>query len=222
MLLRVPNLLRPDQIAALRERIDSVPLQDGGRTGHRDLKRNLQLTGDMPGARPILDEIYRVLAGCQQLAAFALPRKFTIMVNRYEPGMYYQLHADAALMGNPGDPNPIRTDLSFTLVLSDPSEYDGGEFHLRTGYGETTLKEPAGTLISYPSNMPHRVEPISRGVRVCAVGWIQSLIRDLEQRKILMQIAQLHAQVTGGDVKHKYDQSFGQVRESLLRLWSEN
>ncbi|GAB5469056.1 MAG: Fe2+-dependent dioxygenase [Rhodospirillales bacterium] len=222
MLLRVPNLLQPDAVAALRQKIDAVQPEDGRRTGHPDLKRNLQLTGDTPAARPILNEIYRILTGCQQLTSFAIPRTFTITVNRYETGMFYAYHSDAALMGNPGQAQPIRTDLSFTLVLSDPSEYDGGEFHVRTGYGEMVLKEPAGTLICYPSNMPHRVETITRGARVSAIGWIQSLIRNPEQRMVLLQLGQLHHTVTGGDVTHAQEQSFSTLRENLMRMWAES
>ncbi|MEO1192326.1 MAG: Fe2+-dependent dioxygenase [Pseudomonadota bacterium] len=222
MLLRVPNLLSPQAVAELRQKIDAVPPEDGRRTGHPDLKRNLQLTGDTPAARPILNEIYRILTSCQQLTSFSIPRTFTITVNRYETGMFYSYHADAALMGNPGQAEPIRTDLSFTLTLSDPSEYDGGEFHLRTGYGEMVLKEPAGTLICYPSNMPHRVEPITRGARVSAIGWIQSLIRSPEQRSILMQLANVQHAVTRGDANHPQEQAFGQIRENLMRLWAES
>lgn len=222
MLLRIPNFMKPQEVAALRQRIDAVAPEDGTATGHPELKRNLQLTGNNPQARPLLDEIYRRLTGNAQLSSFALPRTFTITINRYEPGMYYHFHSDAALMGNPGSPQPIRTDLSFTVVLSDPSEYDGGEFHVRTGYGEMTFKEPAGTLMCYPSNMPHRVETITRGARVCAIGWIQSLIRSPEQRMIFMQLAQIHYATTANDPKHPQDQQFGQLRENLLRLWAEN
>ncbi len=222
MLLRIPNFMQPQEVASLRQRIDAIQPQDGSETGHPELKRNLQLTGNNPAARPLLDEVYRRLTANGQLNSFALPRTFTITINRYEEGMFYHFHSDAALMGNPGQPQPIRTDLSFTVVLSDPSEYDGGEFHVRTGYGEVTLKEPAGTLISYPSNMPHRVAPITRGARVSAIGWIQSLIRSPEQRMIFTQLSQLHHATTGGDPKHPNDQQFGQLRENLLRLWAES
>lgn len=222
MLLRIPQFMQPHEVAALRQKIDAVPPEDGSATGHPTLKRNLQLTGNTVAARPILDEIHRRLTTNQQLVSFALPRTVTISVNRYQPGMYYHFHSDAALMGGPEHPNPIRTDLSFTVVLCDPSEYEGGEFYVRTGYGEMVLKEPIGTLLCYPSNMPHRVETISRGERVCAIGWIQSLIRDPEQRAIMMQLGQLHRAVTGADPKHPHDQAFGQIRNNLLRLWAEN
>lgn len=222
MLLRVPQLMQPHEVQALRQKIDAIPPEDGHQTGHPDLKRNLQLTGNNPAARPLLDEIYKRLTASPQLTAFAVPRTFTITINRYEPGMYYHFHSDAALMGNPGQPQPIRTDLSFTLVLSDPSEYDGGEFHVRTGYGEMTLKEPAGTLICYPSNMPHRVETITRGARVCAIGWVQSLIRSPDQRMVVMQLSQLHHATTGSDPKHPLDQQFSQLRENLMRMWAES
>jgi len=222
MLLRIPQFMQPHEVAALRQKADTIPPEDGSATGHPDLKRNLQLTGNTPGARPLLDELHRRLTSNSQLVSFALPRTFTITINRYRPGMYYHFHSDAALMGNPGDPEPIRTDLSFTVVLSEPSEYEGGEFYLRTGYGEMVLKEPAGTLICYPSNMPHRVETISRGERVCAIGWIQSLIRDPEQRMILLQLGQLHRTVTNNDPKHQHDQSFVQIRNNLLRIWAES
>ncbi len=214
-------MMQPQEVASLRQRIDAVTPEDGSQSGHPDLKRNLQLTGNNPAALPLLDEIYKHLTASQQLASFALPRTFTITINRNEPGMYHHFHSDAALMGNPGHPQPIRTDLSFTLVLSDPSEYDGGEFHIRTRYGEMTLKEPTGTLICCPSNMLHRVETITRGARVCAIGWIQSLIRSSDQHMIFMQLAQLHHATAGVDPKHPQDQQFGQLRENLLRLWAE-
>jgi len=222
MLLRVPNFLQADEVRALRQRIDSLPPEDGTVSGNPSLKQNRQLTGANPAVRPLLDEMHRRLLANQEFVSFALPLNFSVAFNRYEPGMFYHFHSDAALMGNPGQPQPIRTDLSFTLVLSDPSEYEGGEFHVRTGYGEMTLKEPAGTLVCYPSNMPHRVETITRGARVCAIGWIQSLIRSPDQRMVFMQLSQLHHATTGSDPKHPMDQQFSQLRENLMRMWAES
>ncbi|GAB5470912.1 MAG: Fe2+-dependent dioxygenase [Rhodospirillales bacterium] len=222
MLLRIPQFLSPQEVASLRQRIDGLPAEAGSATGNPQLKHNLQLNGNNPAIRPLIEELHRRLIGNQQLVSFALPKTLTITINRYEPGMYYHFHSDAAIMGGPGDPQPIRTDLSFTLALSEPEEYDGGEFHLRTGYGETVLKEAAGSLICYPSNMPHRVETITRGQRICAIGWIQSIVRGSDERAVMLQLWQLHGAVTGGDPAHQQDQAFGQLRNNLLRLWAEH
>jgi len=210
--------MKPDEVAALRRRLDAIQPEDGRLTGHPDLKRNEQFTGSNPQARPLLDEIQQRMARNPRLSSFAIPRSITITLNRYGPGMYYQFHADAALLGEGA---PIRADLSFSVFLSDPSEYDGGEFHVKTGFGEMVLKEPLGTLICYPPDMPHRVETITRGHRVCAIGWIQSFIRDPDRRKVLNHLGQLHHAVTGGDPKNPHDQSFGQIRNNLLRMWAE-
>ncbi len=221
MLLRIPSFLQPGEVSALRQRIDAIQPEDGTISGNPDLKRNLQLTGANPAVRPLLEDLHRRLLGNQDFVSFAMPLTLTIAFNRYEPGMFYHFHSDAAIMGGVGSAQPIRTDLSFTLVLSDLGEYDGGAFHVRTSYGEVALREPAGTLFCYPSNMPHRVETITRGQRVSAIGWIQSLVRSTEKREIMQQLGQLHRAVTGNDPKHEHDQSFGQVRNNLLRLWGE-
>ncbi len=221
MLLRVPNFLQADEVRALRQRIDSLPPEDGTVSGNPSLKQNRQLTGANPAVRPLLDEMHRRLLANQEFVSFALPLNFSVAFNRYEPGMFYHFHSDAAVMGGLGSTIPIRTDLSLTVFLSEPAEYEGGEFHVRTSYGELVIKEPAGTLICYPSNMPHRVETITRGQRVSLIGWIQSLVRSIEHRELMQQLGQLHRAVTGNDPKHEHDQAFGQVRNNLLRLWAE-
>ncbi len=221
MLLRIPNFLQPNEVMALRQRVDSIQAEDGTISGNPALKQNLQLTGQNPAVRPLLDEMHQRLFANQEFVSFALPLNMSIAFNRYNPGMFYQFHSDAAVMGGVGAHPPLRTDLSITLSLTAPGDYEGGEFHIRTPYGEMMLKEEAGTLICYPSNMPHRVEAIRSGQRVSAIGWVQSLIRSPEQRAILQQLGHLHRGVTGSDPQNPHDQAFGQLRNNLLRMWSE-
>ncbi|MEQ8652615.1 MAG: Fe2+-dependent dioxygenase [Kiloniellales bacterium] len=221
MLLRIPNFLQPGEVTALRQQIDAIQTEDGSVSGNPNLKQNRQLTGANPAVRPLLDEVQRRLFANQEFVSFALPLHMSVAFNRYDPGMFYQFHSDAAIMGSIGQQQPLRTDLSITISLSSEQEYEGGEFHIRTPYGEMTLKEAAGTLICYPSNMPHRVEAIRQGQRISAIGWVQSLLRSPEKREIVQQLGHLHRAVTANDPNHPQDQAFGQLRNNLLRMWSE-
>ncbi len=221
MLLRIPNFLQPGEVATLRQRIEAIPTEDGSSSGNPNLKQNRQLTGANPVVRPLLDDLHRRLFANQEFVSFALPLNLSIAFNRYDPGMFYQFHSDAAIMGSVGAQQPLRTDLSVTLSLSSESEYEGGEFHIQTPYGEMMLKEAAGTLICYPSNMPHRVEAVRQGQRVSVIGWVQSLLRSPEKREIVQQLGRLHRSVTGSDPNHPQDQAFGQLRNNLLRMWAE-
>src|SRR5690606_18221650 len=116
------------------------------------------LTGREPEVQQAMERMTRLLLADRRFTSFSHPRQLTMLFNRYEPGMFYKDHMDAALTGNARG-QPLRTDLSFTVFLSDPEEYEGGEFVIRTGFGNLTVKEPAGNAICYPSNMLHRVEP---------------------------------------------------------------
>lgn len=221
MLLKIPDVMAPAQVAELRALLEKAPFQDGTLTGHPRLKKNLQLLGRAPEAQQALGLAMRALAGNRLFGSFAQPYNFQLVFNRYEPGMFYKDHMDAALMGGLKGGAPIRTDLSFTLFLTDPADYEGGDFVIRTGFGDLRVRGQLGHAICYPSNMLHRVEPVTRGARWAAVGWVQSVIRDLDQRLIVHELEQLRERVTGNSVDHPEDEAFSRLRENLVRKWSE-
>lgn len=221
MLLKIPNVMSAGQVAELRALLERAPFQDGRVTGHPRLKQNLQILGRAPEAQPAVQLVMRALVGSRLFQSFAQPFNFQVMFNRYEPGMFYKDHMDAALMGGLKGGAPIRTDLSFTVFLSDPADYEGGDFVIRTGFGDLTVRGELGHAICYPSNMLHRVEPVTRGARWAAVGWVQSLFRDHEQRALVHELEQLRERVTRNDVDHPEDEAFSRLRENLVRQWAE-
>ncbi len=221
MLLKIPNVMAPAQVAELRGLLERAPFQDGTVTGHPRLKKNMQILGRAPEAQQGVNLVMRALVGSRLFTSFAQPLNFQVMFNRYEPGMYYKDHMDAALMGGLKGGAPLRTDLSFTVFLTEPSEYEGGDFVMRTGFGDLRVRGELGHAICYPSNMLHRVEPVTRGARWAAVGWVQSVIRDLDQRLTIFELEQLRERVTGNSVDHPEDETFAHLRENLMRLWSE-
>ncbi len=220
MLLKIPNVLAPEQVQELLGLLQASPFEDGSVTGHPKLKKNLQMLGRAPAAQQGVQIIARALFGNATFASFALPRNIQIVFNRYEPGMFYKEHMDSTLMGGLKN-QPLRTDLSFTVFLTDPAAYEGGDFVMRTGFGELRVREPAGSAICYPSGMLHRVEPVTAGARWASVGWIQSFIRNQDQRLAVHELDQLRLRITGDDPDHPENTAFGQIRETLLRQWVE-
>jgi len=220
MLLKIPDVLSAAEVQGLLNELGKQSFQDGTVSGHSSLKRNLQLAGQTPEAQKLLNVVVRALVTNRTFSAFAQPRNFQLVFNRYEAGMFYKDHMDAALMGNVRG-QPIRTDLSFTLFLTDPASYQGGDFIMRTNFGDLRVRGEAGHAICYPSNMLHRVETVTGGARWAAVGWVQSFVRGLDERLALFELDQLRERVTGNAVDHPEDEQFGRLRENLLRLWVE-
>jgi PKHD-type hydroxylase len=220
MLLKIPDMLSAAQVQALLAELGRQSFQDGTVSGHKALKHNLQLAGQTPEAQKLLNVVIRALVSNRSFASFAQPRNFQLVFNRYEEGMFYKDHMDAALMGNVRG-QPIRTDLSFTVFLTDPAAYEGGDFIVRTNFGDLRVRGEAGSAICYPSNMLHRVETVTKGARWAAVGWVQSFVRGLDQRLALYELDELRHRITANAVDHPEDEHFGRLRENLLRLWVE-
>ncbi|WP_109124791.1 Fe2+-dependent dioxygenase [Dyella sp. C11] len=224
MLLHIPNVLDPEQLASIRTSLDNATWTDGRETvGSQgaSVKRNLQL----PDASPLRVELgHVVLAALSRhplyhaatLPLRTLPPRF----NRYEGGGQYGFHVDGAVMALPGGGH-MRTDISCTLFLAEPEEYDGGELIISDTYGEHEVKLPAGDAIIYPSSSLHRVTPVTRGARIAAFFWVQSLVRDDAQRRLLFELdASIQAlNRTGADAQAVL-QLTG-VYHNLLRQWSE-
>ena len=205
MLLHIPGVLDRETLARIRTALAAAEWVDGRQTvgaQGAQVKRNLQLAEDSPLRRELGALVLAALARNPLFFAAALPlRTLPPRFNRYEGGGTYGAHVDGAVMAlpplrgdagpgdrTPGEPGYVRSDLSCTLFLSEPEEYDGGGLVVDDTYGEHEVKLPAGDLILYPSSSLHRVEPVTRGARIASFFWIQSMVRDLEQRQLLFQL----------------------------------
>ncbi|ULU24865.1 Fe2+-dependent dioxygenase [Dyella terrae] len=225
MLLHLPNILDQTQIRTMRQALDEAMWTDGRETvGHQGakVKRNQQL----PDASPLREELGRVVLNAlsrQPLYhAATLPlRTLTPRFNRYEGGGQYGFHVDGAVMSLPGG-EQLRSDISCTLFLAEPEEYDGGELIISDTYGEHEVKLPAGDAILYPSSSLHRVAPVTRGARVAAFFWIQSLIRDDGQRRLLFELDTSIQRLSASGADSDAVLQLTGVYHNLLRQWVES
>lgn len=220
MLLKLQNALLPEDLAAVRSAVESAQLVDGSVSGKATLKQNLQSAQGNPGLQEATGRVVRSLASRKEFQAYALPRQFNVVFNRYDTGMHYKAHMDAALMGT-GDRQPMRSDISFTLFLSEPTEYEGGELVVSSPLGEIRAKDAAGNAVVYPANMLHRVEPVTGGVRLAAIGWIQSVLRHGYQREIMFEIERLRWDISRDHPDSDYQERVDRIKENLMRSWVE-
>lgn len=219
-MLRLEGLLNSAQIAEVRGIVEKAHFIDGAVSGKASLKKNLQVERKGPEFDAAIRIIVGALMAREDFKNYALPKQITLEFNRYDPGMYYKAHMDSALMGGVRG-QPMRTDLSFTVYLTDPSTYKGGEFVLQTPFGQERVREPAGNAIIYPSNMLHWVEPVEDGSRWAAIGWIQSMLRDESQRQIMREIDSLRALVIKSFPDSEMQERFDRLHSNLLRYWAE-
>src|SRR5579863_7444529 len=192
MLLPIPEVLTADQIRLARQTLDQAEWVDGRVTaGHQSAraKENLQLPEDHPAARELGEMILAALGRNALFISAALPLKvFPPLFNRYQGGHSFGTHVDNAIRQVTGTPHRVRTDLSATLFLAEPSEYDGGELAVEDSYGLQNVKLPAGHMILYPATSLHHVRPVTRGARLASFFWIQSMVRDDGERTLLFDL----------------------------------
>jgi PKHD-type hydroxylase len=227
MLVRIPKLLSEDQLATLCQSLDggNAPWVDGRITaGHQGalVKKNQQIDEASPLARELGNGIVAELERNALFISAVLPhRVYPPLFNRYVEGMHFGTHVDGAVRMIPGSGQKLRTDLSATLFLSAPEGYEGGELIIEHDLGRETIKLAAGDVIVYTSTSRHRVSPITRGVRVACVFWIQSLIRDDLQRQQLFELDRTIQRLTElGSDPESLVRLAGHYH-SLLRLWTE-
>lgn len=224
MLLHIPAVLDAEQVAQMRAELDRAEWTDGketvGAQGVR-VKRNLQLPDASPVRHRLGTRVLDALARSPLYHAAALPlRTLPPRFNRYEGGGHYGFHVDGAVMALP-DGMQMRSDVSCTLFLTAPDEYDGGELVVNDTYGEHEVKLPAGDLILYPSSSLHRVTPVTRGARIASFFWVQSLVRDDSRRRTLFELdASIQTLSRGGADTAAVLRLTG-VYHNLLREWSE-
>lgn len=228
MLLHLKNILRPDEVAAARALLGAdAPWVDGRSSAGSQAagrKNNEQLAADSAPAEQLRA---LVLAAIQRDPAFfsaALPRKiFNPLFNRYSGSSnHYGAHIDNAVLHSRHPPQWVRTDISCTLFLSDPADYDGGELVIQEPQGERRVKLPAGDLVLYPGSTLHQVTPVTRGERLASFFWIESMVRGAEQRRLLfeMDMALVKLRARAGEADPAIVQLTG-TYHNLLRLWAD-
>jgi PKHD-type hydroxylase len=192
MLLHIPDILNPEELRQARALLAAAPWADGRDSAGSQaaqVKNNEQLPHDCEAARRIRALVLAGLDRCPQFFSAALPRKvFTPRVNRYGGSAnHYGPHIDNAIRTT-SEGQRIRTDLSCTVFLSDPQDYDGGELCIADPCGEQALKLPAGHLLLYPGTSLHQVRPVTRGTRLACFFWIESMVRGDDQRRLLYEL----------------------------------
>jgi PKHD-type hydroxylase len=225
MMLHIPGVLTREQVTEMRRRLDESQWIDGratvGDQGAK-VKQNRQLPETSPLGTELGQTILTALANHPLYFSAVLPlRTIPPLFNSYAGGEHYGAHVDGSMRRIPGSGQWLRTDVSTTVFLSDPEEYDGGELIVTDAYGEHEVKLPAGDAIIYPSTSIHRVEPVTRGARVCSFLWSQSMVRDDMRRGMLLELDQniqsLRARL--GDCPEMV--GITGHYHNLLRQWSE-
>ena len=226
MMIAIPDVLKAEDVARVRVMIDAADWIDGNATSGAQsalAKRNAQLPEDSDAARAAGNIVLDALAASPLFVAAALPLKvFPPLFNRYAGGQAFGMHVDTAIRIRRGSDFRIRSDLSATLFLEPPEEYDGGELVIEDQFGVQSVKLPAGHMLLYPASSLHRVEPVTRGTRTASFFWIQSMVRDDNARRILFDLdsAVQSVATTQGQGDAVVVQLTG-VYHNLLRRWAE-
>jgi PKHD-type hydroxylase len=225
MLLQIPDVLTADQVALARARLASAEWVDGRTTAgfqSARAKDNEQLPETSPVARELGEVVLSALQRNPLFISAALPlRVFPPLFNRYAGGQSFGNHVDNAIRQANGGALRLRTDLSATLFLADPEEYDGGELVVEDTYGVHAVKLSAGHMVLYPSTSLHHVRPVTRGARVASFFWIQSMVRDDGQRTLLFDLDTAIQRLTVDMPQHPAAVQLTAVYHNLLRRWAE-
>ncbi|HUO44767.1 MAG TPA: Fe2+-dependent dioxygenase [Burkholderiales bacterium] len=226
MLICIPDVLSKNDVAEFRRIMDAEKWEDGRSTAgaqSAEVKQNEQLPPDGKTARELGERIIRALATNLVFISAAVPLHiFPPLFNRYGPGKFFGEHVDNCIRGDRLTGLRIRTDLSVTLFLSEPDEYDGGELIINDYYGSHRVKLPAGHLVLYPSTSLHMVTPVTRGVRVASFFWLQSMIKDSHARDLTFEmdnvVQKLVERLGRNDVEVR---RLTNIYHNLIRYWAE-
>jgi PKHD-type hydroxylase len=226
MLITIDALLSPTELADIRAVLDQAEWVDGRMTAgsqSAEIKRNAQIPLDSPVLPNLQNRMLRALTSNPTWLSATLPAQILPpMFNRYEGGQTFGVHVDNAIRVIPGEGRQIRTDVSCTVFLSEPDEYDGGELIVEGHYGAQSVKLAAGSAVVYPSTSLHQVTPVTRGARVASFFWIQSMLRDAAKREMLFDLDQ-SIQSLGGDLGANAPDvvRLTGIYHNLIRQWAE-
>jgi PKHD-type hydroxylase len=225
VLLSIPNLLDSAALAECRKALEAAEWVDGSATAgylSRRAKNNMQVPENHPVARRLGAVVLDALDRNQLFISAALPLKIVPpLFNRYSGGQSYGSHIDGAVRPVAGTPHRVRTDLSATLFLSDPADYDGGELVVEHRYGAERAKLAAGDLVLYPGSSIHHIAPVTRGTRLAAFFWVQSMVRDDMQRSILFDLDTTQQDLARGETEQAILVRLAGTYHNLLRMWSD-
>ena len=224
MLLVINAIDDAGHLAALAERIALLEWRDGRETAGavaREVKRNLQAAMDSTAGRRLADELLPLIADNSVLKAAAQPRRFSpLIISKTADGGHYGPHVDNALMGKGA--HRVRTDLSFTLFLTPPDQYEGGELVVHTAGMTQEVKGEAGHLVLYPSGSIHEVRPVTRGERIVCIGWIESMIADSTRREMLFDLENLRSALRRQLPSQSAELlTLDKTIANLLRMWAQ-
>ncbi|MCT7986246.1 Fe2+-dependent dioxygenase [Laspinema sp. A4] len=222
MILCIDQVLNPEQLEEIHRLLKEGEFVDGKLTAGRyakTVKDNVQLKGDTEVAQKVREIVQTAIAQNPLFKAAVRPKTIRpIVFSRYEPGMSYGWHTDNAIMG---ERELVRSDVSLTLFLSDPDTYQGGELVIDTSLGEKLFKLAAGSMIVYPSTFLHQVTEVTEGIRLAAVTWVQSLVRDVQQREILFELDTVRRSIFEEHGKTVEFDLLCKTHANLLRQWVE-
>ncbi|WP_374379239.1 Fe2+-dependent dioxygenase [Dongia sp.] len=225
MLVRIPNVLTPAEVAHCRQRLEAADWVDGRVTagqGSAKVKRNTQLPEEGEVATELGDLILTALEANPMFVSAALPsRVFPPLFNRYGPGDGFGAHVDNAIRQGLEAETRIRTDLSCTLFFSGPEEYDGGELAIDDTYGTHRVKLAAGDMVLYPSTSLHAVTNVTRGYRYASFFWLQSMVREDAQRTLLFDLDRAIQGLGADHPEHASVVPLTGIYHNLLRRWAE-
>jgi PKHD-type hydroxylase len=225
MLITIENVLDKDEVQQFQQWLGRAEWQDGASTGGaqaRQVKHNQQLVDNTDVAASLGQHVLRKLAGNPLFISAALPRKiYPPKFNRYQDGGSYGAHVDSAVMQMPGTHESLRSDLSATVFLAEPGDYDGGELEIEGEFGVQAVKLAAGDMVLYPSSSLHRVTPVTRGARLASFFWIESLVADDAARTMLFDLDQSIQQLsTRLDANDRQLLTLTGIYHNLLRRWA--
>lgn len=227
MLLHIPDILNTEQVESARSLLQSADWADGRVTaGYQSAKTkdNAQLAEDSPVAKQLGATVLEELSRNSTFFSAALPKRiYPPLFNRYSGGQSFGFHVDNAVRydRSRGQAEAVRTDLSATLFLSSPEDYDGGELIIEDTYGTQSIKLPAGHMVLYPGTSLHKVTPVSRGARIASFFWIQSMVRDDGHRRLMFELDLSIRRLTLDVPDHPALVQLTGVYHNLLRQWTE-
>ena len=227
MMVHIPDVLTAAEIAQCREVMQRADWVDGRVTaGHQSakVKHNLQLPERSPEALELGTVVRTALGRNAMFMTAVLPRQvFPPLFNRYDAdgAMTFGAHVDNAIRAMPGGGGYVRTDVSSTLFISAPEDYEGGELVVEDTYGEHAVKLPAGHIVVYPGDSVHHVNPVTRGSRIASFFWTQSMVRDVTQRRLLFDLDLSIMRLTADHPEHPSLVTLTSLYHNLLRQWAE-
>ena len=221
MFLTIGNVLSASNLAEIHGEIENLSWHDGRSTAGRrarSVKRNEQADLSGPLGQKLLERVTKALREQPVFQAAARPRIYSkFLLSRTGKDGGYGRHVDNAIMGQ--STTRLRSDLSFTLFLNDPSEYEGGALELEFPAGNQSIKLASGDMVLYPSSLIHEVKPVTLGERVVLVGWVESQVRDPSKREVLFDLDRVQLALSGGKVDGEAKLILDKVYSNLLRIW---